>query len=149
MNAGRRQMLIGLAGAALYAASGCALLSRGSELENAIADLEAFLAGIDAADDDRLVAIAGRIGEQSRSLLDAHNQFARDFNDAAVDRSVTDEALARLAKDYDADRIALRNQLLASQDELKQALPDEAWPDVLELLNKKQLAIVPGRAGEA
>ena len=142
-------MLIGLAGVALYAASGCTLLGRGSELENAIGELEAFLAGIDAADDDRLVAIAGRISEQSRSLLDAHNQFARDFNDAAIDRGVKDETLAQLANDYDADRIALRNQLLASQDELKQALPDEAWPDVLELLNKKQLAIVPGRAGEA
>ena len=103
--------------------------------------------GGDANDD--LAAIAAKIGEQARSLVGAHEEFASDFNRQAADRDVSEDMLAQLVRDYEVDRLALRNQLLHSQDELHAAVPAEVWPDVLEVLNRKFSGLGPRRAREA
>ena len=138
--------MIGIASAVLLVASGCAVFGRESELDKALAELESMLSGFDADNSDELAAIAAKISEQSRSLLDAQEEFASEFNRQAVDRDVSEEMLTRLVRDYEEDRVALRNQLLHSQDELHAAVPADAWPDVLEVLNKQGRGVVPRRA---
>ena len=148
MNTDRRSLLIGLTGAALVVASGCAALRSESELESALEELDLLLDSI-GGDDDRLVVLAGRIREQSRALADAHHKFEIEFNRLATDRDVPDAELSRLVSQYDSIRLEHRNQLLRSQDELRRAVPADTWPDVLEVLNRKQRGRVPGRAQEA
>lgn len=132
----------------MFAANGCAAFRSESELDSALAELETLVKSIDGDTDDRLVVIAGQISEESRSLSDAQDQFAREFNRQAADRDVSDDTLTQLVMDHDANRLELRNQLLRSQDELYRAVPKDAWPEVLEVLNRKQRARVLRRAPE-
>lgn len=148
MNTSRRKALISLAGAALFVANGCAVFRSESELDSALEELESLLKAIGSDTDDRLVIIGTKISEQSRSLMNAYSEFESDFNRQAANRDISDDTLAQLVADYDANRLTLRNQLLSSQDELHDAVPKEAWPEVLEVLNRKQRASVPGRARE-
>ena len=145
----RRQLLIGLAGAALLVANGCAVFSRDSGLDAAHAELESLLRAIDDGANGDLTAIAARIKEQSHSLVAAHEEFEPAFNRKAADRGVSEDELTELVRAYEADRIALRNELLHSQDELHAAVPADAWPDVLEVLNEKGQVMAPARAREA
>lgn len=145
----RRQVSIAIAGAALFVASGCAAFRRESELDAAIADLESILQAIGSDNDDELVAIAEKISEQAQSLREAHEDFASEFNRQAANREVSKDTLAELVRNYDAGRLALRNELLRSQDELHLAVPEDSWPEVLEVLNRKGRAVMPRRAREA
>ena len=67
--------------------------------------------------------------------------FITDFNGQASSRSVTMEELQKLVGNFDVDRQTLRNKLLHLQDELYAALPADAWPEVLEVLNRESEAI--------
>lgn len=149
MTFSRRQVISSLAGTALLVASGCAVFRSDSELESSLEELEYLLMSIGDDGDDRLVELAGKIGAQARTLTEAHRQFESEFNRLAGDRDVSDAKLSRLVSDYDADRLDQRNELLRSQDELHRAVPTDAWPEVLEVLNRKQRARMPGRAREA
>lgn len=137
----RREFLIGLGAAALMIAWGCATFRRGSELDAAFADLDALLNRASGADADQLASVAKRIRADSRRLVDAHETFLKTFNDKASTRSVTEEDLQELVADYAVHRQSLRNDLLYLQDELHAALPPDAWPDVLEVLNRKAQTI--------
>jgi hypothetical protein len=124
------------------------MLRNESELESGLAELDSLLEMIGGQSDDRLAALARKISEQSHGLMDAHDVFESEFNRLAADRGVQDDALTQLVADYDTNRLQLRNEFLRTQDELHQAVPKDAWPDVLEALNRKQQARVPGRARE-
>ena len=142
----RRQAMTCLAAGALLVAQGCAIFKRQSELDSALADLESLLEGVGAGNSEELASIAVKIGEQARSLLATHKEFSRDFNRQAVNRSVSADALLQLARNYEVDRLRYRNAMLAAQDELRVAVPADAWPDVLEVLSRKGSALVPRRA---
>ena len=140
--------MIGLAGAALVVAHGCAAFRSESELDSALEDLEDLLHAIGGESDDQLVFMAEKIGEQSGRLIETHDSFDSEFNRLAAARNVSDEKLARLVSDYDMNRRELRDELLESQDALLRAVPGEARPDVLEILNRKQQARMPHRVRE-
>jgi hypothetical protein len=148
MNFSRRHALVSLAGAALFVTNGCAMFRNASELDSALEELDSLLQKIGGQSDDRLAALAGKISEQSHGLMGAHDEFESEFNRQAADHDVSGDALTQLVADYDANRLQLRNELLHSQDELREIVPNDAWPDVLEVLNRKQQARVPGRARE-
>lgn len=145
----RRELLIGAAATACLVASGCATFRRGSDLDVALADLDSLLSQIDGEDDRTLVAIAEKISAESHALLETHREFAADFNRKAADRTVPDASLVKMVNDYEADRLAGRDTLLQIQDELHAAVPADAWPDVLEVLNRKSAALAPGHGIES
>ena len=137
----RREFLLGLGAAALVIAWGCATFRRGSELDAAFADLNALLNQASGADTGQLASIAKRIRAESLKMVDAHETFVKTFNDKASSRLVTGKDLQEQVDDYALHRQSLLNDLLYLQDELHAALPPDAWPDVLEVLNRKSQAI--------
>lgn len=139
----RRELLIGAAAAACLVAGGCATFRRESDLDVALADLDMLLKQMDRDDERTLVAIFEKISEESHTLLETHREFAGDFNSKAADRTVPDASLVRLVDGYEADRMTHRNTLLQIQDELHAAVPADAWPDVLEVLNRKSAVLGP------
>ena len=141
----RRELVIGAAATAFVVASSCATFRRGSDLDAAVAELDTLLKQIGGEDNRTLVAIAEKISAQSHALLETQRDFTEDFNRKAADRSVNDESLVKLVNDYEADRLARRDTLLQTQDELHAAVPADAWRDVLEVLNRKSLALAPRR----
>ncbi len=145
----RRTFLVGIAGSALLLANACALFRPRSELDIALEELESILSQVDSENDDEVMAIASKIKAQATRLLETHEAFAKDFNRMAADRQVTEGALVELAKEYDARRLAQRDELLRSQDELHAAVPEDAWEEVLAVLNRKGRAVVPRHARDA
>lgn len=137
----RRQLLIGLISASFVLTSGCAMFRRTSELEAAAEKLENLLDALDAANETELLALAEKIKKQSLELQQAHVEFAESFNEAARARQTSDEALDDLVSGYEARRRHWRHKLLEAQDELHALIPDDAWPDVLEVLNTKAQAV--------
>ena len=104
---------------------------------------------VDSEVDEDVMAIARKIKEQATQLLETHETFAKDFNRLAADRQVTQDTLVELASEYDTRRLAQRKRLLRTQDELHAAVPDDAWEEILAVLNKKGRAVVPPHAREA
>ena len=142
----RRQVLIGLAGATLAAASGCAASGSDAMLASALEELDALLIDVGSDSSDQLLEIAERISSQSHRLLSAHDEFASEFSRQAIDREVSDEALEDLVAAYDSDRLERRDRLIRTQDELRDLVPESAWPDVQKILNEKRRATAPRRA---
>jgi len=137
----RRAFIIGLGTSALMLISGCATSRHSSEMDTAFADLEVQLNQSGGSNTEQLESIARRIRDQSRDFLNSNQTFINDFNSQASSRSVTMEELQKLVGNFDVDRQTLRNKLLHLQDELYAALPTDAWPEVLEVLNRKGKAI--------
>jgi hypothetical protein len=148
MGISRRDFNIGIVVSASLVASGCAALRRGSELDAAFADLETLLNQVEGKDNRALVGIAEDIHAISRNLLNTNRDFESDFNQKAADRDVTDKSLTMLVREYEVNRTELRSELLQTQDELHAAVPVDAWPDVLDVLNRKNQAIAPTRGME-
>jgi hypothetical protein len=145
----RRELMICIAASALMIASGCATFRRDSEVDAALGELESLLSQIDDADEEKLMAIAERIGQDVHALLHKHERFGEEFNARARDRSVADESLQELVSEYEAGRVVLRNDLLLADEELFAALPVESKADVLELLNRKSRMLAPQRGMES
>jgi len=144
----RRELVICIATSALLVTSGCATFRRESEVDAALGELENLLSQIDDADEEKLMVLAERIGQNVHALLDKHERFGEEFNARAKDRSVSDESLQELVSDYEAGRVLLRSELLRADQELFAALPVEARSDVLELLNRKSRMLAPQRGME-
>ena len=144
----RRTLLASTCAAALLLVEGCALFGGASELDERLAELDRLLEQLKGADATALARISTKLSEQLHGLLDAHREFAVAFNDAAADRSVPDEALLDLVSRYESDRRARRDALLRTQDELHDAIPAEAWPEVAQLLNRKSQFVAPRRGRE-
>jgi len=133
----RRQLLVGLVSVSFILASGCASFRRGSELEAAGEELESILRALEVADDTKLLAIAGKMRDRSLAMREAHIEFTESFNEAAVDRATMDATLDKFVDSYELRRTQARSALLAAQDELHAAVPVDAWPEILEVLNTK------------
>ena len=146
MNISRRQAVIGIAGTALFIVQGCAVFRRDSDLDTALAELETLLRSGGNDDSERQVAIASEIGQLAHNLMESQAEFSSDFNTQAANREIDADTLGQLVAEYDQRRLALRNQLLERQHELRSEVPEELWPEVLEMLNKKRMALVPQRA---
>jgi hypothetical protein len=144
----RRDFVIGLGASTLMVISGCATSRNSSEMDTAFADLEVLLNQSSGSNTEQLASIARRIWDQSREFLNTNQTFITAFNGQASSRSVTMEELQRLVDNFDVDRQTLRNKLLQLQDELHTALPADAWPDVLEVLNRKSEAITANNISE-
>lgn len=145
MGISRRDFNIGIVASASLVASGCAALRRGSKLDAAFADLETLLDQVEGKDNSALIGIAEDIRAISRNLLNTNRDFESDFNQKAADRDVTDKSLTMLVREHAVNRTELRSELLRTQDELHAAVPVDAWPDVLDVLNRKIQAIAPTR----
>jgi hypothetical protein len=133
----------------LLLGNACAVFRRQSDLEVALEELESLLTQVDSEVDEDIMVIARNIKEQALQLLETHETFAKDFNRLAADRQVTKVTLVELATEYDTRRLAQRSRLLRTQDELHAAVPDDAWDEILAVLNKKGRAVVPPHAREA
>jgi phosphoglycerate-specific signal transduction histidine kinase len=145
----RRTVLVSVGVSALLLGNACAVFRRQSDLEAALEELESLLMQVDSEVDEDVMAIARKIKEQATQLLETHETFAKDFNRLAADRQVTQDTLVELASEYDTRRLAQRKRLLRTQDELHAAVPDDAWEEILAVLNKKGRAVVPPHAREA
>jgi hypothetical protein len=148
MSISRRDFNIGIVISASLVASGCASLRSGSDLDAAYADLENLLNQVEGTDNSALISIAENMREISSKLLNMNRDFESDFNQKAADRDVTDKSLTMLVREYEVNRTELRSELLRTQDELHAAVPVDAWPDVLDVLDRKSQAIVPTRGIE-
>lgn len=141
-------MLIALSAAAITVANGCAMFRSESELDSALEQLDYLLQATGDQPDEDLVALSRAIGDQARRLIEAHDDFEREFNELARDRNLPDHELTQLVVAYDTKRRELRNDLLKSQDELLDSVPADVRPEVLEALTRKQYALAPGRVQE-
>ena len=144
----RRDFIIGLGASTLMLISGCATPRNSSEMDRAFADLEILLNQSGEYNTEQLASIARRIRDQSREFLNVNRTFITAFNAQASTRSATREELQKLVDIFDVDRQTLRNKLLHLQDELYATLPADAWPDVLEVLNRKSEAITANNISE-
>jgi hypothetical protein len=133
----RRAFIIGLGASAMMVISGCATSRNSSEMDTAFANLEVLLNQSSGSNTEQLASISRRIRDQSREFLNANQAFITAFNAQASSRSATTEELQQLVNNYEVERQALRSKLLHLQDELHAALPADAWPEVLEVLNRK------------
>ena len=145
-NIDRRSFIISLAASALLVVSGCATLRRESEIDAAFADLEALLKASDEGDLNEVTSIVERIQAGSRKLLDTHETFLAQFNEGAIDRTVSSDDLNKLVDDYLEQRKEQRDDLLHLQDDLHTALPEDTWPEVREVLNRRTTAVAAGTA---
>jgi hypothetical protein len=146
MNKGlsRRDLLVSLTASSLALATGCATFRSESEIDAAFNDLEALLQRVDHDANDRAVLIAERMKTGSLALLDTHEAFVTGFNHRAADRSVTKQDLDDFVDGYLETRKSQRDELLRLQDELHAALPPYAWPEVVEVLNRRSRAVKAG-----
>ena len=144
----RRDFVIGLGAFTLMLISGCATSRNSSEMDTAFADLELLLNQSGGSNTEQLASIARRIRDQSREFLNVNRTFITAFNAEASNRSATREELQKLVDNYDLERQTLRNKLLHLQDELHAALPADAWPEVLEVLNRKSETITASNISE-
>ena len=145
-NLERRDFIIALSASALVLATGCATFRRESEIDAAFNDLDELLAVTGEDNLDGVVPIVEQMRADSRALLDIHETFVVKFNSMAADRSATLDDLNSLVDGYHADRKSKRDDLLRLQDDLREALPTDAWPDVQRVLNSKSQAIAGGTA---
>ena len=142
-NLDRRQLLVGMVSASFVITSGCAGFRRPSELEAAAEDLEAIISALRAANETELLTLAETIKKQSSELQQAHIEFADLFNEAAAELATSDATLETLVADYEVRRKQSRRKLLAAQDRLHTEVPEDAWPDILRVLNRKAQAVAP------
>ena len=143
MSPNRRQV-IGLAAAAfVLAVSGCATFRRGSELEEAFADLESLLDEL-AKNDARqvyLASVARRIKIRCRALIAEHEEFVLSFGTMLSTRDISEAQLSRVINEYGERREWLRNDLLRLKYELHDALTVDEWAEVVQVLNHKSQAV--------
>ena len=132
----RRQTTRLALGIALLLA-GCRSTSQVSELDRAAQDLQALLDDNgEIAGRDDLAAIASRIRLKLGELVDLHQGFTDEFDRGLVDYATSQDQLKQIAVTYGRRRRSLRNDLLFLQDELRQAVNEEEWRSIVEILNQ-------------
>lgn len=70
-------------------------------------------------------------------MVTSQEVFSAEFDRLADDPSVPDDVLLSLTSQNNKDRRAARKKLLDLQDELHEAVPEDLWPDVREILTRK------------
>ena len=141
---GRRDAIrITLATAASWVVAGCQSSGSRSDFDAASKDLRKTLDGVATSDQERarLASIARSLESTARELLDDYAKFQTDFDALAVDRDTPTADLDSMSRQFQARRIAQRDDLLRLQDELRGELTAEEWDAVVETLNRKALSV--------
>jgi hypothetical protein len=140
----------GLALAASLALPGCASL-RGSqgELDQAIADLRETLGSFpgDAARQARLAGLGLQIENRCREVTALRTDFVQRFDTLSRLRDTSSAELGGLIEEYLVRRVGWREQLFGVQDELRQALSEAEWGQVVPILNAGADAFLETGAG--
>lgn len=133
----RREALSALAATAILTMVGCAVSPQGSKLDRMASDLDAALA--QAPDDvaPELTATSRQIQSEVRAMVTSQEVFSAEFDRLTDDPNVPDDVLLSLTSQNNKDRRAARKKLLDLQDELHEAVPEDLWPDVREILTRK------------
>ena len=139
----RRDALVAIAAIASAVIAGCANFGRQSDLESTTGDLDALLQTIE--DDEELSQLVSLLGRDARKLVEEQAVFAFEFNRIAADRSSRDETLVELFTSYERKRVALRGELLRTQDAIEAAWPEESRDEMRAIVNRKAGEIVPQR----
>ncbi len=144
----RREFGLGLLLATGALFGGCALLRQESEIELALAELDAALEPLIATGHEELGPLAGQLRDQVRELAREHADFNLGFDALARDRTVDDAELVDLVVRYELDRIATRNSLLETQTALLAAVPDGSRDSIYAILSENTTLLVPSRGSE-
>jgi hypothetical protein len=148
----REALRIGLATASLLVVSAChsfvPFSGRRSDFDSASADLREKLDEVATNDVERarLASIARRLEAKARELITDHQEFQTNFDTLSIEREVSSTDLQRLGQEFQSRRIALRNDLLRLQDQLRGELTEEEWDQVVTALNRKAQDV--GRSSE-
>ena len=132
-----RRLLLKLAVASIFLATGCTNTRQESDLDAAMSDLNRKLDEID--DNERLlklVSIAQRIKASTRELATEHRTFTDNFDQLLGTYDATEDQLEQLIETYNRQRALLRNSLLHLQDELHAAMTPDEWAEVVQVLNQ-------------
>lgn len=120
---GRRDALrIGLASAALFAISGCAIFKGSkSDMDKALEGLQETLDGFgeDEVRQSKLTSIARRIENRCRELIQEHEEFSDTFDKLSIKRGTTSNQLHEFVNGFASRRTEQRNSILRLQDELR------------------------------
>ncbi len=139
----RDALRVSLASAALLVVAGCQAGGRSKQLESASEELRRTIKGMSENDVERvrLASIARRLEARSRELLVDYREFQADFDTLSINRDVSSSELSRMTDEYQARRIAGRNDLLRLQDDLRAELTADEWDEVVDVLNRKAQSI--------
>ena len=144
----RRDALRLTLAASLVVITGCQTTGRSSsELDSANEHLRRTLDGIAVTEEQqaRLASVARHIERKARELLNEHREFLAAFDTMLIDPDVTPAELRREGLEFQTRRVALRNDLLHLQDELRVELTAAEWDGVVEALNRKAQSVGRGR----
>ena len=141
----RRKLIIGIGATIALLATACSTFRSRSEIDLVADELEAQLRSLNGPGMDERLAIAEDLRREAQALRDAHDTFAKRFNQLALDRDVPALDLHQLFHDYEMERTAMRKKMLETQDRLHATLSDGQWPQVLDILNRKSAAVASGR----
>lgn len=138
-NAGdeRRLALKFLVATALACVAGCAVFAPASELESLSSELEAAVALAPEASRPEAISIARQINSEARSMIDAQTIFVSEFDRMAAKQNVSSDALRQIARDYEERRRSSRARIFELQDDLRRAVPENMWSEIIEVLDKK------------
>jgi hypothetical protein len=148
----REALRIGLATASLLFVSACqsftAFPRRRSDFDSASADLNEKLDEVatDEVERARLASIARRLEAKARELITDYEEFQANLDALSIERQISSADLRRLGQEFEVRRIALRNDLLWLQDELRAELTEAEWDRVVTALNRKAEDV--GRSSE-
>ena len=148
----RREVLrVGVASASLFVVSGCSLFGGGSELEEARSELVEALKKLEREQPQevQLLAIARRIGAESRVMVDEHLASLLDLDGLSRNADVSAAELTTFGKSFRAHRNDVLMDLLRLQDELRAELTDEEWPTVVKAINRHANRTKPAMFKEA
>ncbi len=140
----RRELIVALAATALALSTGCASMRSRSEIDGAFLELESLLSRLDPSELEALRTVVRKMQEDTAQLVETHEGFLRTFNEQALERTTEAQALNALVDDYLVSRREQWDSLLELQDQLKALLPEDAWSEVLGILNRKSRAVAAG-----
>ena len=131
-----RRRLLKLAAASIALATGCATVTRPSDLDSAMSELDRLLDEMGDIEQQRVTSIVQRIQASARDLADEHRTFTDSFDRLLTTYDATEAQLEQLIDTYNRRRTLMRNDLLHSQDELHAAMTPEDWSEVVRALNR-------------
>ena len=145
----RDALRIGLASAALFAISGCAIFGGSkTDLDKALSTLQKTLEGFgeDEVRQSKLISIARRIENRCRELIQEHEEFSATFEKLSIKRETTSGQLNEFVDGFTTRRTEQRNAILRLQDDLRLELSEEEWIEAVRALNSTQEAMARPRA---
>lgn len=137
-----RRQALKLAISSVLIVTGCTSMSKSSDLDTAVSDLNGLL-NETAVESERtlLTSIASKIESRARELVAEHKTFTGSFDHLISDYKTTEAQLNQAVAAYTIRRRQLRDELLHLQDELHYAMTPDEWDEVVQILNQTGDAI--------